>query len=51
LDGKKRFWRIKEDKHADIVVAYFDLIRVVRCLKVKEPVISLALSISCGFRV
>jgi hypothetical protein len=51
LDGKKRFWRIKEDKHADLVVAYFDLLRITKYLKIKEPMISLALSISCGFRV
>lgn len=51
LDGKKRFWRIKEDKDADILVAYFDLLRIIKDLKIKDPIISLALSISSGFRV
>jgi hypothetical protein len=51
LDGKKRFWRIKEDKNSNTLVAYFDLLRIIKNIKDIKSIISLALSISCGFRI
>jgi hypothetical protein len=53
-DCKKRFWRIEENKEGSIVLAYFDLLHVLKDKiekVVSNPNLSILLSISCAFSI